>query len=289
MLNYGYKTMNKSTPPNNVKRFSSITPLAFRIYSSTFALIISLIFNALASLSVFNGISTGEVSDLYPSLFTPSGSTFVIWAFIYTSLIYFSVNQLSTISTLEYATHRERFFKLHGWYFLISMLNAMWIVLWQFQIIVGSLIIIIAMLYALIQIVLLLRKQSFFTRLPFSLYAAWITVATIANLSIYLTSTDYVASVTIAWNQPGAVLQTVAILCIVTMVAALWIFRERDYVVGVVVAWSLYGIYLRHAIELDRAYISVLETALFLTIAIVVWTTFVWFYHRRFTLSFFRK
>ncbi len=289
MLNYGYKTMNKSTPPNNVKRFSSITPLAFRIYSSTFALIISLIFNALASLSVFNGISTGEVSDLYPSLFTPSGSTFVIWGFIYTALIYFSVNQLSHISTLEYATHRERFFKLHGWYFLISMLNAMWIVLWQFQIIVGSLIIIIAMLYALIQIVLLLRKQSFFTRLPFSLYAAWITVATIANLSIYLTSTDYVASVTIAWNQPGAVLQTVAILCIVTMVAALWIFRERDYVVGVVVAWSLYGIYLRHAIELDRAYISVLETALFLTIAIGVWTTFVWFYHRRFTLSFFRK
>jgi hypothetical protein len=73
------------------------------------------------------------------------------------------------------------------------------------------------------------------------------------------------------------------------MVAALWIFRERDYVVGAVVAWSLYGIYLRHAIELDRAYISVLETALFLTIAIGVWTTFVWFYHRRFTLSFFRK
>lgn len=280
--------MKKNTPPK-VKGLQTISPLAFRIYSSTFALIISLIFNALASLSVFNGISTGEVSDLYPSLFTPSGSTFVIWGFIYTSLIYFSINQLRSISTLEYATHRERYFKLHGWYFLISMLNAMWIVFWQFEIIFGSLIIIIAMLYALIQIVLLLRKQSFLNRLPFSLYAAWITVATIANVTTYLISTDYVAWVTIAWNQPGAVLQTVAILFIVTFLAAVWIFRERDYVVGAVVAWSLYGIYIRHEIDLDRGYISVLETSLFLMIAIVVWTTFVWFYQRRFTLSFFRK
>ncbi len=288
MLNYGYKNMNKSIPPK-VKTFNSITPLAFRIYSSTFALIISLIFNALASLSVFNGISTGEVSDLYPSLFTPSGSTFVIWGFIYTSLIYFSVNQLSSIAALEYATHRERYFKLHGWYFLISMLNAMWIVLWQFEIIIGSLIIIIAMLYALIQIVLLLRKQSFLTRLPFSLYAAWITVATIANVTTYLISTDYVAWVTIAWNQPGAVLQTMAILLIVTLVAAIWIFREKDYVVGGVVAWSLYGIYLRHEVDFNRAYISVLETSLFLTIVIMLWMIFVWFYHHRNKISVFRN
>jgi hypothetical protein len=267
--------MNKSTQ-SKVKLIKGLTPFAFRVYSSTLALFIALFINTLASFSAFNGLNTGEVSDLYPSLLTPTGFTFSIWGVIYSALIYFSVDQIRTIQTLEFSTSRERIFKVHGWYFLISMLNAMWIILWQYQIIFGSMIVIIAMLYALIQIVLLLRKQSFLLRLPFSLYAGWITVATVANMTTYLISTDYVSNVTIAWNQPGAVIQTVMLLIILTAIAAVWIVREKDVVIGGVVIWTLLGIAYRHWVDFDRAYITVFETSILLIGVLIGWTIFVW-------------
>jgi hypothetical protein len=280
--------MNKSTQPKT-SFHQTITPLAFRIYSSTFALFIALLINTLASFSFFNGLNTGQVSDLYPSLLTPTGFTFSIWGVIYGALIYFSVNQILTLPTLEFSTSRKRLFKVHGWYFLISMLNAIWIILWQYQIIFGSMIVIIAMLYALIQIIVLLRKQSAFVRVPFSLYAGWITVATVANITTYLISIGYDSAVTIAWNQPGAVLQTVILLIIVTVIAALWVFREKDFVIGWVVVWTLFGIAYRHEVELNRAYISVLASSIGLIIVLIGWMLFVLLKQKNFRLGSFRK
>lgn len=39
--------------------------------------------NVLANALPLNGRNTGEVSDAYPSLFTPAGITFSIWSVIY--------------------------------------------------------------------------------------------------------------------------------------------------------------------------------------------------------------
>ena len=46
-----------------------------------------IVVNALANALPINGMNTGEISDLYPSLFTPSGITFSIWSVIYAGLI----------------------------------------------------------------------------------------------------------------------------------------------------------------------------------------------------------
>ena len=39
--------------------------------------------NYLANALPLNGRSTGDISDAYPSLFTPAGITFSIWGVIY--------------------------------------------------------------------------------------------------------------------------------------------------------------------------------------------------------------
>lgn len=281
MLRCGCKRMKKNIL-HKAKLHWTTTPFAFRVYSSTFALIIALIMNALASFSVFNGVNTGDVSDLYPTLLTPSGFTFTIWGLIYVSLIYFSLNQLRLLKIHEFSTSRHRLFQLHGWYFLVSMLNAIWIILWQYQILFGSLIVIIAMLYGLVQIILLLRKQPLSLRFPFSLYAAWITVATVANFSIYLVTTEYVSLVTIAWNQPGAVIQTSLVLMIVSLLTGIWMWREKDVIVGAVVIWSWLGLIYRHAIEFEGAYITVLETTIILLVLLSLWTFYVMSHFKRF-------
>jgi benzodiazapine receptor len=51
--------------------------------------------NALANILPINGMNTGQISDLYPSLFTPAGFTFSVWSLIYLSLIVFSIAQIS--------------------------------------------------------------------------------------------------------------------------------------------------------------------------------------------------
>lgn len=58
--------------------------------------------NVLANTIPFNQRSTGEISDRYPTLFTPSGFTFSIWGIIYIFLGIFVVKVLMmTTSSIE--------------------------------------------------------------------------------------------------------------------------------------------------------------------------------------------
>ncbi len=56
-------------------------------------LVFTLVINALANIIPINGVTTGNVSDNIPSLFTPAGYVFAIWGVIYFFLIAFAVYQ----------------------------------------------------------------------------------------------------------------------------------------------------------------------------------------------------
>ena len=49
--------------------------------------------NYLANARPLNNRMTGEVSDAYPTLFTPAGLTFSIWGIIYVMLAFMSGSQ----------------------------------------------------------------------------------------------------------------------------------------------------------------------------------------------------
>jgi translocator protein len=53
-----------------------------------------IVINYLATSLPIGGMSTGELSDLYPNLFVPAGLTFSIWGLIYLFLLGFVVRQV---------------------------------------------------------------------------------------------------------------------------------------------------------------------------------------------------
>lgn len=57
-------------------------------------LVSTIVVNYLATTLPIGGMTTGELSDLYPNLFVPTGFTFSIWGVIYLLLIAFVIWQL---------------------------------------------------------------------------------------------------------------------------------------------------------------------------------------------------
>ena len=55
------------------------------------ATLMVLMVNAAANIVPINGLNTGQLSDLYPTGFTPPGWVFSIWSVIYLGLLAFGV------------------------------------------------------------------------------------------------------------------------------------------------------------------------------------------------------
>ncbi len=153
-------------------------------------LLLTIFVNFLANYLPINGLSSGEVSDLYKNPFTPAGFTFSIWGVIYTLLLIFIIYQFIGKGKInqEFST---------GPYFIIaSIANGSWLYLWHNQAIPLSMIVILILPLSLFQIFKRLHQYQNYSlseyiglKLPFSIYTAWVTVASIANfmaLLVYL-------------------------------------------------------------------------------------------------------
>jgi benzodiazapine receptor len=151
------------------------------------AFLVVLLANYLANALPIGGRTTGQISDAYPTLFTPAGYTFAIWGVIYLLLIGFVIRQ-------AWPSDRDgRALAQIDWPFRINCLaNASWIVAWHYDFLVLSLVFMIVILWSLARIVGVLRTDHEVQRgwsylligLPFSVYFGWISVATIANVSV---------------------------------------------------------------------------------------------------------
>lgn len=209
---------------------------------NSLALVGVLTVNALANILPINGMNTGEVSALYPSLFTPAGITFSIWSIIYFLLIGFVVLQWFRVKKENTQIYR----KISFLFILSCVLNTTWIIAWHYLVVWLSVGIMLGLLVTLITIFLILEKQTTkgfadyaFIKLPFTIYLAWICVATIANLSTALVSEN--------WN--GAFLSevnwTIVLMGIATVLAFYITLRFIKPAFSAVVIWALVGIFLR--------------------------------------------
>lgn len=208
-------------------------------YLTTIAFIATIAVNALANILPINGLNTGEVSALYPSLFTPAGITFSIWSVIYLLLLGYVVLQWFKSDAYVFAETAKLFW-------LSCLLNASWIFAWHYLRVSISVTIMLLLLITLAQLFLKVRKismntvaEKIFVRLPFTLYFAWICVATIANISALLVS--------IQWPAFNIAHTTWAII-MMTTAALLGIFVTTKYRVApfaIVIAWALFGIYVK--------------------------------------------
>jgi translocator protein len=208
-------------------------------FLTTLAFIATITVNALANILPINGLNTGEVSALYPSLFTPAGITFSIWSIIYLLLLGYVVLQWLKSDAYVFAETAKFFW-------LSCALNISWILAWHYLKVSMSVTIMLLLLLTLAQLFLKVRKismntaaEKIFVRLPFTLYFAWICVATIANIAALLVST--------AWPALNIAHTTWAII-MMTVAALLGIFVTTKYRVApfaLVIVWALFGIYVK--------------------------------------------
>ena len=202
--------------------------------------------NFLSNALPINGQTPAEISARYPSMFTPAGFTFSIWGVIYLSLLGYVVYQALPAKRTDPLLERlSRPFQVS------CGLNVAWILAFHYDLLVLSLLIMIALLVTLAWIYRLLlpaRNEArltarLFVLLPFSLYTAWISLATIANLSAVQTS--------LGWDDLGlgAVDWTLLKLAVAGALGATIIVRFGDIAFMLVVAWAAYGIAMNNVLN----------------------------------------
>jgi len=242
-----------------------------------------IVINILANLIPINGVTTGQVSASYPNLFTPAAYTFSIWGLIYLLLGLHTLYQLGFFRKENCSSVTNDLLSSVGFYFSLSSIsNAAWILSWHYKMIPLSVIFMIIILICLILINQctsknkLNCKDAFFIRLPFSIYFGWITVATIANITVLLVSWG--------WNGFGLsdVLWTIIILFTGVIIGIVTTIKNKDIAYVLTLIWAYNGILVKQMSPSGFAgqYMSIIYTVLFCIAMLIISGVYVLFNKR---------
>ncbi len=212
---------------------------------------------------LINSKDVGQVSGHYVSLFTPAGFTFSIWGVIYTALLALCIRHC-TIAFSRPPGHpgNRELLQIDIWFILNNIFTAAWLLVWTQERIALAACLIICQLLTLV--IMHLRLGIFqptagigsriFTQFPLSIYLGWISVATIANISVYL--------VAIGWDGAGIseLTWTRIMIAAVTVLTLLMVFARKNIFFGLVVIWALWGIISKRETEGTLVYQDIIET-----------------------------
>jgi len=228
--------------PNYTMQYIDKTKFLLLLLNSL-GLIFTILVNYLANTIPIGGMSTGEISALYPNLFVPAGFTFAIWGVIYLSLFIMIGGQWKILLT---NTAKSVNLLKGPWFFFSCLANMGWIVAWHFQQTTISLLVMGFLLLSLLNLYTDVRSekpQHKLNVIPISLYTSWISIATVANTTAWL--------VDISWNGLGIseILWANMIIIVATGISMAMIYKFKDLAWSAVVLWALWGIRTARAQE----------------------------------------
>lgn len=216
--------------------------------------------NFLANGLPINNRSTGEISNAYPNLFAPAGPAFSIWGLIYLLLAGYVLYQF----VKKDQKTEDLLKKINPLFIATSFANISWIFAWHYDYIWLSVLIMAGLLFFLIKIADVLRAGEFayleklFIWAPFSIYFGWITVAAIANITVFLVSID--------WNGFGIAdfVWTSIILLVGALIGILRMRKDKNIAYGLVLVWAYSWILFKHlsASGFDGKYPVIIATAI---------------------------
>lgn len=230
--------------------------------------------NFLANGLPINNRSTGEISDAYPNLFAPAGLTFSIWGLIYILLGSYVVYQFT-----KHAQSKEKLFnKINPLFIATSIANILWIFAWHYDFIALSVVIMTILLVLLIKIADILNlehlkpREKFLIQTPFSVYFGWITVAIIANITVFLVS--------IGWNGFGIAdyVWTSIILLVGALIGIVRTLKDKKIAYAAVLIWAYAGILLKHVSTdgFNSQYPNIITTVVICIIAFISTVAFIY-------------
>jgi len=214
--------------------------------SNMVAVIAVLIMNTLVNILPLNGVTTAQVSDSYPNLFTPPGYVFSIWGVIYALAIVFMIYQARPNQRSAAYLNQINFL-----YLISAIANVSWLFIFQYsyevsQLFVVSLIPMTALLACLISMYQRLgigrihvhRNQKVAVHLPISVYLGWISLAIIANIASVLNV--LIPGISMSTQA----LWTAIVLVVALVITILMVWTRSDLAFGLVVIWASIGIAL---------------------------------------------
>lgn len=204
---------------------------------------------------MINPQDTGEVAAKYENLFSPAPVTFGIWGIVYTALGLFCLYHV-IIAYKHDKTHPANtiLLRMNGFFIMVNLAACAWLIAWSREWLLASVGLIFLQLICLVIIHRRLRiydplQPAAFKmaiQFPLSIYLGWISIATIANISAYLTSVN--------WDGYGvaSVQWTVIMITLAVLLSVIMIFAKRNIYFALTVAWGLYGIFLKRKASGDE-------------------------------------
>jgi len=233
------------------------------------ALLLHIAMSAAVQTKMFNNKDVAEVSNMFPTLFTPAGFTFSIWGIIYLVLIAMCIHHIA-VSFRQDQTHADNkaIEKMGGWFILNNIATGTWLYVWTHLQIAFAEIMIAIQLISLVVIHIRLDihasnrplSNKIFTQIPLSIYLGWISIATIANSAVFLTS--------IKWSGWGVAPEvwTLVMIIIAVLISFVMIFVRSNVFFGLVVVWALAGIFFRQ----HQTYYPMVDTTALISFALII-------------------
>lgn len=211
-----------------------------------------------------NNISTGEVSANYQNPFTPAGFTFSIWGLIYLLLFLFIIFQFKNSEQIKEG------FSTGPYFVIASLANISWLFLWHYQYIYLSMLVILILPLSLFQIFKRIHnydnyslKEYLSLKLPFSIYTAWVCIASLANLMVTLV---YFKS---DWPPNFLVIAAATGILIGLYLTITILDKYQDIAFSLVIVWAYLGIIAAQLSARQPAIVVIITAAL----AIIIITT----------------
>ncbi|QWC00064.1 tryptophan-rich sensory protein [Mycoplasmatota bacterium] len=199
---------------------------------SVLTFILMIFMNYLANALPLGGNTTGDISGKYPTLFTPAGYTFSIWGLIYLLITIFVV--MIFVNVDQTITKNANLILIL--FSVVNIFNILWLWSWHHDKILLSTILMLALLLSLLFLLTQVPKDNMLTYATFSIYAAWICVATIANLAILISKYD------ILFFMNNEYVWFYIVLAFSFVLALFMVIKEKNLYFGAVFLWAYIGI-----------------------------------------------
>lgn len=247
-----------------------VNPVGYQS-ANVVAVIAVLIMNTLSETLPLNGVTTAQISDSYPSLFTPPGYVFSIWSVIYALAIVFMIYQARPNQ------RNEAYLTEIGFLYLISAIaNMSWLLMFHYSygnplLLAGCIVPIVVLLLTLLSIYQRLgigerkasQNQKLAIHLSISVYLGWISLATIANVASALNA--LIPGI----PEPTQVLATALVVVIALVITVLMVWTRRDFAFGLVVIWASIGVALNR-IAVPLIFTASIAAAVIIALLILV-------------------
>lgn len=212
-------------------------------YLALGATIVMFVLQYLAAQQFFGPNPVGQTSTDTNPLIVPAGYAFSIWGPIYLGLLVFPIFQL-----IKNRNDHDGWINFRQLFAANAILNGLWLVCASYDWLWLSVGVIVLMLVTLFRInKLLIRisaeggKVNFWAeRLVFSLYFAWITLATVLNVASALGF--------YGWDGFGLseVNWTLVIGAVAIVITSFTALKFRDFIYPLVVVWAFVALGVRH-------------------------------------------